>query len=53
MAALIALLAFVVALFAHLIGGHGGTYSTDAELVGFIFVALALLVPGWWGIRRP
>lgn len=52
-AAIAAIIAFVIALFAHLIGGKAGTYVTDAALVGFILLASAVAWPGWWGMRGP
>ena len=52
MAAILAFVAFVVALILHVIGGGANKYVLDAELIGLAFVALALIAPGWWGLRR-
>lgn len=51
MAALIALLAFAIAFVLHLARSVNGAYWVDAELAGLFFTALALLAPGWWGLR--
>ena len=45
MAAIIAIIAFVVALIFHIAGGSVLRYYVDAELTGFIFLTLHLV----WG----
>jgi hypothetical protein len=52
-AVIAALLAFAIAFVLHLAKSFNGAYWVDAELIGFIFLALALLAPGWWGMRGP
>ena len=53
-AALIAfVIAFVIALILHAAGGKPGSYWVDAELLGFIFVSLALLFVSPLPWRRP
>lgn len=53
MAAVFALVAFVIALVLNIAGGSVAKYVLDAELIGLALVALALIVPGWWGLRGP
>ena len=53
MAAVLALVAFLLSLVFHVAGGSVYQYWTDAMLVGLCFVALALIFPGWWGLRGP
>lgn len=40
-----ALAAFIVALVLHAIGGKASGHWVDAELLGFIFLSIALMVP--------
>jgi hypothetical protein len=47
MAAVLAFVAFVLALIFHIIGGSVAKYWVDAELIGLAFVALELIVPRW------
>jgi hypothetical protein len=44
--AVIAVIAFVVALILHLAGGSVAKYVLDAELIGFICLAIHLV----WGV---
>ena len=52
-AAIAAFVAFLFALIFHIAGGSVGQYWVDAELTGFIFLAIALAAPWPWGLRGP
>jgi hypothetical protein len=49
MFAILAFIAFILALVLHLVGGGAGKYVIDFELIGFIFVAAHLA----WGFPLP
>jgi hypothetical protein len=50
--AVVAIIAFVIALILHLAGGQVAKYVLDAELLGFIALAIHLLWPYRpWGTR--
>jgi hypothetical protein len=52
-AALGAIIAFIFALAFHIAGGKVAQYVTDAELIGFILLAVAVAWLGWWDRRGP
>jgi hypothetical protein len=49
--AVLAIIAFAIALICHLAGGSVAQYVLDAELAGFICLAVHLLAP-WNPLRR-
>ena len=55
MFAIIAVLAFAIALILNIVGGHAGKYVLDFELAGLICVACHLVWGGWrpWERRGP
>ena len=56
MLAVVAVIAFAIALILHLVGGGAAKYILDFELLGLIFVALDLAFGGrvyGWTRRQP
>jgi len=50
-----AIIAFAIALFIQLASANKGVFltTTTFEIIGFICLSVAHLVPGWWPARRP
>jgi len=53
MFAILAALAFIIALILNIVGGHSGKYVLDFELAGLILVACHLVWGGWRPWDRP